>query len=163
MSLITWTINLLLLGSVQVLHQRVKGWSDPKCWHCWCFGGRWGITSQNDDMLTLWREGVWRVETQSKYCCKILKIINKLMNFFLNHIIISLNIAPSLQNIFLMIIENHILIIWNLLYKSSSNSTSVQILHQQIRGGGRKPNGVIIECSLREGLKNPFQATSKHP
>ena len=34
-----------------------------------------------------------------------------------------------------MIIEKHILIIWNVLFKSSSNSPSVQVLHQQIRGG----------------------------
>ena len=33
-----------------------------------------------------------------------------------------------------MIIEKHILIIWNVLKKSSSNSPSVQVLHQQIRG-----------------------------
>ena len=44
------------LGNVQVLRQYVlgEGGSEPKCW---CFGGGRGL-SQNDDMLTLWREGV---------------------------------------------------------------------------------------------------------
>ena len=77
-----------------------------------------------------------RVETYSKYCCKILDIINKLINFFLNHGLISLNTAPTPQNIFLMITEKHISIIWNVLYKLSSNSPFAQVLHQQIRGGG---------------------------
>ena len=72
------------------------------------------------------------------YCCKILEIINELMNFFLNHGLISLNTVSTPQNIFLMIIEKHILIIWNMLYESSSNSASVQVIHQQIRGGGVK-------------------------
>ena len=54
------------------------------------------------------------------------------MNFFLNHALISLN-TP--QNIFLTIIEKYILIIWNISWKSSSNSPSVQVLRQQIRGG----------------------------
>ena len=69
--------------------------------------------------------------------CKILEIINKLMNFFLNHALISLSTAPTPQNIFLMIIEKHILIIWNMFYKSSCTSPSDQVLRQQIRGGGR--------------------------
>ena len=42
---------------------------------------------------------------------EILEIINKLMNFFMNHGLISLNTAPTPRNIFLMIIEKHILII----------------------------------------------------
>ena len=42
------------------------------------------------------------------------------MNFFLNHSLISLNTAPTPQMIFLMIIEKHILRIWNVSYKSSS-------------------------------------------
>ena len=42
---------------------------------------------------------------------EILEIINKLMNLSLNDGLISLNTAPSPQNIFLMIIEKHILII----------------------------------------------------
>ena len=60
------------------------------------------------------------------------------MNFFLNHAIISLNTAPKPQNIFLMIIEKHILIIENVLYKSSSNTCFVQVLHLKIRGVGVK-------------------------
>ena len=42
------------------------------------------------------------------------------------------------QNIFFMIIEQHILIIWNMFYRSSctSPSPSDQVLRQQIRGGG---------------------------
>ena len=55
---------------------------------------------------------------------------------FQNHAPISLNTAPMPQNIFLTIIEKHILIIWNVLYKSSSNSPPVQVLQQQIRGDG---------------------------
>ena len=66
----------------------------------------------------------------------MLQIINKLMNFFLNHALISLNTAPTPQNIFLMIKEKHILIIQKVSYKSSSKSPSVQVLCQQIRGGG---------------------------
>ena len=50
-----------------------------------------------------WRGG--KVETSSKYCSKILQIINKLMNFVLNNALISLNTAPMPQNIFFMIIE----------------------------------------------------------
>ena len=42
---------------------------------------------------------------------EILEIINKLMNLSLNDGLISLNTAPSPQNIFLMIVEKHILII----------------------------------------------------
>ena len=58
------------------------------------------------------------------------------MNFFLNHALISLNTAPTPQNIFLIIIEKHILMIRNVSCKSSRNSPSVQVLHHQIRGGG---------------------------
>ena len=68
------------------------------------------------------------------------------MNFFLNHALICLNTAQMPKNIFLMIIEKHILIIQNMLYKSSSNSHSVQVSHQQIRGGKiiplTKPNNI---------------------
>ena len=76
------------------------------------------------------------------------------MNFFLNHAQISLN---TTQNIFLTIIEKYILIIWNISWRSSSNSPSVQVLRQQIRGLGGgvkacadlgKVADVIIECSL---------------
>ena len=49
-----------------------------------------------------------RLETLSKYCCKILEIMNKLMNFFMNHGLIFLNTAPTPQNIILMIVEKHI-------------------------------------------------------
>ena len=34
-------------------------------------------------------------------------------------------------------IEKHILIFCNVLYKSSSNSPFVQVLHEQIKGGGK--------------------------
>ena len=48
-----------------------------------------------------------------KFCCKILEIVNKVMNFFLNHGPMSLNTVPTPQNIFLvlMVIEKHIWII----------------------------------------------------
>ena len=36
-----------------------------------------------------------RVKTYSKYCCYILKLINKLVNYFLNHALIFLNTAPK--------------------------------------------------------------------
>ena len=78
-----------------------------------------------------------RVETLSKYWCKILEIINKLMNFFMNHGLISLNTASTPQNIFRMIIENHILMIWNVSEKSSNNSPSAQVLHHQFKGRGQ--------------------------
>ena len=56
------------------------------------------------------------------------------------------------QNIFLTIIEKHILIIWNMLYKSSSNSPPVQVLQQQIRGdGGSRP--VLISLTQGGGPK----------
>ena len=70
-----------------------------------------GGEHQNDDCADTLKVRGGRVETLSKYCCKILEIINKLMNFFMNHGLISLNTAPTPQNIFLMIIEKHILII----------------------------------------------------
>ena len=71
------------------------GGSKPKCGHAATLRGRGG-----------------RVETWSKYCCKILEIINKLLNFFMNHDLISLNTALMPQNVFLMmIIEKHIFII----------------------------------------------------
>ena len=120
------------LGSVQVLRQHVwgGGGAEPQCWYCWRFGGRWG--GQNADMLTLGRERVGELKHRASICGQILEVINKLMNFFLNHALISLN-TP--QNIFLTIIEKYILIIWNISWKSSSNSPSVQVLRQQIRGG----------------------------
>ena len=78
------------------------------------------------------------------------------MNFFLNHALTSLNIALTPQNRFLMIIEKQILIIWNVSYKSSSDSPSVQVLRQQIRvlwgvkacADLGKVADVILECSL---------------
>ena len=45
------------------------------------------------------------------YQDEILEIINKLRNVFLNHSQIYLNTAATPQNIFLMIIKKHILII----------------------------------------------------
>ena len=74
------------------------------------------------------------------------------MNFFLNQALIPLNTAPMPQNIFLTIIEKHILIIWNMSYKSSSNSPPVQVLQQQIRGdGGSRP--VLISLTQGGGPK----------
>ena len=61
--------------------------------------------------------------------------MNKLMNFFMNHGLIFLNTAPTLQNIVLMIVDKHILIIWNVSGKSAINSISVHILHHHFRGG----------------------------
>ena len=58
--------------------------------------------------------------------------------YFLDHALISLNTAPTPKLMFLVVIEKHILIIWNMYYKSSSYSPSVQLLHQQIRGGASK-------------------------
>ena len=54
----------------------------------------------------------------------------------MNHGLISLNTGSTPQNIFLMIIEKHILIIGNESEKSSSkssNSPSVQVLHHQLK------------------------------
>ena len=70
------------------------------------------------------------------------------MNLFLNHALTSLNTAQTPQNIFLMITKKHILKIWNMLYKSPSNSPSVQVLHQQM-GGGSRP--VLILLTQGEG------------
>ena len=70
--------------------------------------GGWGGLSQNADMLTLGRERVGEFKHRASICGQILEVINKLMNFFLNHALISLN-TP--QNIFLTIIEKYILII----------------------------------------------------
>ena len=61
-----WRNNILSgkgIGGVKVLHQRV-----------------WGGEGRGRG---------FSVETKSKYCCKILEILNKLMNFFLNHGLIS--------------------------------------------------------------------------
>ena len=44
--------------------------------------------------------------------------------------------APTPQNIILMVVEKHILIIWNVSEMSSNNSPSVHILHHHFRGGG---------------------------
>ena len=57
---------------------------------------------------------------------------------YLGYALISLNTAPTPKNLFLMIIEKHIWIIWNSSYKSSSNSPSIQVLGQQIGGGGSR-------------------------
>ena len=57
------------------------------------------------------------------------------MNFFMNHGLIFLNTAPTPQNIVLIIVEKHILIIWNVPEKSSSNSPSVHILHHHFMEG----------------------------
>ena len=88
---------LVTLGSVQVLHQ--------------CVWGGLGGLSQNADTADTLKGRGGRVETYRKYCCKILEIINKLMNFFLSHALISPNTASTAQNIFLILIEKHILII----------------------------------------------------
>ena len=66
------------------------------------------------------------------------------MFMFLNHALIFLNTAPKPQNIFIMITEKHILMIQNVLYKSSSNSPSVQVLRQQIRGGLQIRENVLM-------------------
>ena len=104
-----------------------------------------GGLSQNPDMLTLWTErlGEWkhRARIDVKYLklhlvAILLEIINNQMNFLLNYAQISLITAPKPKNIFLMVIEKYILIIWNMSFKISSNSTSVQALRQQIRGVG---------------------------
>ena len=63
---------------------------------------REGSLSQNADTL---KGRGRRVETKSRYGRKILEIINKLKNFFLNCGLISLNTAPMIQDMFLMIIE----------------------------------------------------------
>ena len=64
--------------------------------------GGWGGLSQNADMLTLGRERVGEFKHRASICGQILEVINKVMNFFLNHALISLN-TP--QNIFLTIIK----------------------------------------------------------
>ena len=88
-----------------------------------------------------------RIETLSKYRCKLLEIINRLMNFFLNHGLNSLNTAPKPKNIFLMIIEKRILII----YKVIKQLTLFQVLHQQIRLGGGQD--LCWSCWHRRGSK----------
>ena len=55
----------------------------------------------------------------------------------MNHGLIFLNTAPNPQNIILMIVEKHILIICIVSEKSSINLPSVQVLHHQFRGGGK--------------------------
>ena len=50
------------------------------------------------------------------------------------------------------LIEKHILIIWNVLYKSSSKSHPIQVLNQQIRGEGAK----IWENMLMYYMKTPL-------
>ena len=77
--------------SIQVLHQ-----------HVWGGGGKG--SSQNADTTDTFQERGGGVETRSKYYCKMLEIINKKMNFFLNHAQIFWNKATTAQNIFLMII-----------------------------------------------------------
>ena len=107
-----------------------------------------------------------RVETLSKYCCKMLEMFNKLMNFFRNHALISLNTAPTPQNIFLMIIEKQILkhvgkVIKQLTFCSSITSSiqwgrGVKTCDDldDSGGGGKgvqnlwKPDDVILERSL---------------
>ena len=49
------------LGSVQVLQQ-----------HLWGVGGGWDM-SQNDDMLILWRKGVWEMKHRANIAVKYLK------------------------------------------------------------------------------------------
>ena len=56
------------------------------------------------------------------------------MNIFLNFGLISLNNAPTIKDILLMIIENVYFDNLKSVFKSSSNTPSVQVLHQQIRG-----------------------------
>ena len=46
-------LNLVMLGRVQVLHQRVWGGAEPKCSHCWHFGAECGGLCQNADMLAV--------------------------------------------------------------------------------------------------------------
>ena len=74
---------------------------------------------------------------------------------YLGYALISLNTAPTPKNLFLMIIEKHIWIIWNASYKSSSNSPSIQVLRQQIRGGGGSRLALIMltQCGDPESEK----------
>ena len=66
-----------------------------------------------------WGEFKQRANNAAKYL--------KLSIVFLNHALIFLNTDPTHQNIFLMIIEfDHL----KCVNKSSSNSQSVQVLHQ---------------------------------
>jgi len=81
------------------------------------------------------RHGI--VKTKSKYCYKIIEIIIKLMNFFLNDAVNPSNTALKSQNIFQMIIKKHIIILQMCNKKFSSKSHSVEVLHYQIRGGIR--------------------------
>ena len=79
------------------------------------FWGVGGLSRNADTADDLEGEGE-RVGAYSKYllCFQKLEIINKLIHFFLNHALISLNTDPTPQNIFLTIIERPILIFWNM-------------------------------------------------
>ena len=69
-----------------------------------------GGLSQNADMLTLWRERVGELKHRASICDQILEIINKLITILLTHDLISLNTDPTHKNIFLTILEKHILL-----------------------------------------------------
>ena len=49
-------------------------------------------------MLTLGRERVGELKHRASICGQILEVINKLMNFFLNHALISLN-TPQIYSL----------------------------------------------------------------
>ena len=69
--------------------------------------GRPGFGGVQAKILTCWhkRSESWNIDM---YCCKTLKIINKLMNFFLNNTLIFLNTAPTPKKIFLMTCRKHV-------------------------------------------------------
>ena len=77
---------------------------------------------------------------------------------YLGYALISLNTAPTPKNLFLMIIEKHIWIIWNASYKSSSNSPSIQVLRQQIRGGGG--SRLVLILLTQGGVGGPTSGKS---
>ena len=92
----------MTLGRVQVLYQRVwRGLGDLSQnanTHDALEGG--GGLSQNAGMLTLWWEGVGELKHEAS-------IIVKYLNLSMNYALISMNAAPTPQNILLMTIEKH--------------------------------------------------------
>ena len=95
-----------------------------------------------------------RLETLSKYCCRILEIMNKLMNFFMNHSLIFLNTAPTPQNIILMIVEKHILIIGTC--RKSHQATHLLLTYYTIilgGGGGSRTMMMLMTQGVQNGPK----------
>ena len=89
---------------------------------------------------------------------QILEVISKLMNFFLNNALISLNTDPTPQNIFLTIIERHILIIETC--RKSHQATHLLFKYYVSKLGGGGGSRLVLILLTQGGVGGPKSGKS---